>query len=242
MLQQCLKKRPLKASGLIEELQGDMKNAVKVLKAQMADIIASITKDIDDLKAKIVVLERAVANGGPTHKEAARIRVPEPKPYNGARDAKELENFLWQVEQYFKAVRRRGGHGACGNHVPHGRRNAVVAPAARGDIEKGLVAIDTWEDLKRELFFNSFPRMSSTWPARALSDSDTAERSGSMSFTTLMLDITDLFVVSEKDQLFYFMDGLQPWAEQELHRRGVQDLATALAEAERLVDYSHKQG
>jgi hypothetical protein len=30
------------------------------------------------------------------------MKVPEPKYYSGARDAKELENGLWQVEEYFK--------------------------------------------------------------------------------------------------------------------------------------------
>ena len=33
------------------------------------------------------------------------------------------------------------------------------------------------------------------------------------------------------------MDNLQSWAEQELRRRGVQDLATTMAVAESLVDY-----
>ena len=31
--------------------------------------------------------------------------MPELKPCNGARSAKDLENFLWDMEQYFKAVR-----------------------------------------------------------------------------------------------------------------------------------------
>ena len=33
------------------------------------------------------------------------------------------------------------------------------------------------------------------------------------------------------------MDNLQGWAEQELRRRGVQDLTTAMAIAESLTDY-----
>ena len=37
--------------------------------------------------------------------------------------------------------------------------------------------------------------------------------------------------------LFNFMDNLQGWAEQELRRRGVQDLAIAMAIAESLTDY-----
>ena len=43
--------------------------------------------------------------------------------------------------------------------------------------------------------------------------------------------------MSEKKLLFNFMDNLQSWAEQELRRRGVQDLTTAMAVAKSLVEY-----
>ena len=36
---------------------------------------------------------------------ATKVKVPEPKPINGARSAKDLENFLWDMEQYFKVAR-----------------------------------------------------------------------------------------------------------------------------------------
>ncbi|RVW98867.1 hypothetical protein CK203_024109 [Vitis vinifera] len=49
-----------------------------------------------------------------------------------------------------------------------------------------------------------------------------------------MLEIPNM---TEEELLFNFMDNLQGWAEQELRRRGVQDLATAMAVAESLTDY-----
>ena len=33
------------------------------------------------------------------------VRVPELKPFGGARNAKDLKNFLWDMEQYFIAAR-----------------------------------------------------------------------------------------------------------------------------------------
>lgn len=42
--------------------------------------------------------------------------------------------------------------------------------------------------------------------------------------------------MTEEDRLF-FLDGLQPWAAQELHRHGVQDLNTVVVAAESLVEY-----
>ena len=38
----------------------------------------------------------------------------------------------------------------------------------------------------------------------------------------------------EKDKLFSFLDGLKPWAQQELHRRNVTDVIGTIATAERL--------
>ena len=49
-----------------------------------------------------------------------------------------------------------------------------------------------------------------------------------------MLQILNM---GEEDLLFNFMDGLQSWACQELQRRGVQDISTALTTAETLVEY-----
>ena len=34
-----------------------------------------------------------------------KMRVPETKSYNGVRSAKELEKFLWDIENYFKVAK-----------------------------------------------------------------------------------------------------------------------------------------
>ncbi|KAL6340427.1 hypothetical protein AAG906_006089 [Vitis piasezkii] len=36
--------------------------------------------------------------------EAPRMKVPKPHMFNGKRDAKELDNFLWHMERYFEAI------------------------------------------------------------------------------------------------------------------------------------------
>ena len=52
--------------------------------------------------------------------------------------------------------------------------------------------------------------------------------------SSLMLEIPN---ANKEDILFNFMDNLQEWVEKELRRRGVQDIATAMAVAESLVDF-----
>ena len=44
-----------------------------------------------------------------------------------------------------------------------------------------------------------------------------------------MLDIRSM---SEKDKVFLFVNGLQPWAKTKIHENKVQDLATAIASVE----------
>lgn len=51
--------------------------------------------------------------------------------------------------------------------------------------------------------------------------------------TNLVLEIPGL---SDKNSLFNFMNGLQPWTKTKLRRRGVQNLATVIAIAESLID------
>ena len=72
--------------------------------------------------------------------------------FGGARNAKELEIFLWDMEQFFKAA-----------HVPDSEMVSITSMYLSGDAklwwrtrmgddaESGRPQIDTWETLKREL-------------------------------------------------------------------------------------------
>ena len=53
-----------------------------------------------------------------------KARVPEPKPFGGARNAKELENFLWDMEQYFVVAQ-----------IPTGEQVTITTMYLSGDLE-----------------------------------------------------------------------------------------------------------
>ena len=98
-----------------------------------------------------------------------------------------------------------------------------------------MCAIDTWEDLKRELRNQFLPdnvEYNARLQHRELKHTDKISEFVSK-FSVLMLDLPDM---AEKDRLFYFLEGLQPWARTELQRQRVRDVASALAAAERLTD------
>ncbi|KAL0449464.1 UNVERIFIED_CONTAM: hypothetical protein Slati_1502800 [Sesamum latifolium] len=62
-------------------------------------------RDMEQMSIQIGLLQRAVSNAPVVaHDVGSRLRIPEPKAYGGARDAKEVENFLFDMEQYFLAA------------------------------------------------------------------------------------------------------------------------------------------
>ncbi|KAK3025937.1 hypothetical protein RJ639_040853 [Escallonia herrerae] len=192
-----------------------------------------------ELQDRVELLSRAVVNtpaGGAEH--SSRPRVPEPKSYGGARDAKELENFLFDIDQYFRAIRVDS----------EATKVSMAAMYLVGDaklwwrkkyaeIEDGSCVINTWEILKRELKSQFFPENTAFNARKALLE---CKHTGSVreycqAFSALMLDISDMSAV---DKLFFFMEGLKPWARTELNRRRVNNLNEAIIAAESLSDYN----
>ena len=77
-----------------------------------------------------------------------KIKVPEPKHYNGARDAKELENFLFDIEQYFDATEPPSEKAEVATAAMYLSGDAKLWWRSRyADIRAGVCQIDTWEDL-----------------------------------------------------------------------------------------------
>ncbi|KAL0400225.1 UNVERIFIED_CONTAM: hypothetical protein Sradi_2365800 [Sesamum radiatum] len=62
-------------------------------------------REMEQMSIQIGLLQCAVSNEpGVAHDTGVRLRIPELKAYNGARDAKEIENFLFYIERYFLAA------------------------------------------------------------------------------------------------------------------------------------------
>ena len=80
---------------MVTELYEDVKAALDVVRVEVADI-----------STKVNVVVRVVENQTPTRRTTRpnKVKLPEPKPFFGARDAKALENYIFDLEQYFKAT------------------------------------------------------------------------------------------------------------------------------------------
>lgn len=67
-------------------------------------ILAGVLKgSIEVLEEEVGLLNQVIGNTSPSEDKPSK--VPELKAYNRARNAKALENFLWDMEQYFQAAR-----------------------------------------------------------------------------------------------------------------------------------------
>ncbi|XP_042950418.1 uncharacterized protein LOC122282551 [Carya illinoinensis] len=106
------------------------------------------------------------------------------------------------------------------------------------EIKKGTCTIDSWEEfkheLKRQLYLENVAI--NVWKRMKELKHTFSIRNYVEEFSALMLQITNM---SEEDLLFNFIDGLKSWVAQELKRRGVNDISTALTVVETLEEYEY---
>ncbi|KAL0345996.1 UNVERIFIED_CONTAM: hypothetical protein Sradi_4430900 [Sesamum radiatum] len=208
----------------------------------VSDEVSCLTDTVDfrleNLKTNLRLVKKAVASSGAEGAAvASKVRVLDPKPFGGERSAKELENFLWDMEAYFQAAK-----------VPDAEKVSITSMYLTGDAKlwwrsrllddasANRERIETWEVLKKELKEQFLP-CNTSWLAREslrnLRHTGTV-REFVKTFSSLMLDVRDM---PKEDKLFNFMAGLQPWAQTELRRQGVKDLPSAIAAVDHLVDF-----
>ncbi|KAL0402154.1 UNVERIFIED_CONTAM: hypothetical protein Slati_4245300 [Sesamum latifolium] len=116
-------------------------------------------RDIEQMSIQIGLLQRAMSNAPVVaHDVGARLRIPEPKAYSGARDANEVENFLFDMEQYFLAA----------NVEDEARKVSTATMYLTGDaklwwrikyseIQANRVQLDTWALLREAIRVEFFP-------------------------------------------------------------------------------------
>ncbi|KAF2300131.1 hypothetical protein GH714_009331 [Hevea brasiliensis] len=161
-------------------------------------------------KGQVSLLMKAVSNMNGGAFEMGKAKIPEPKSFVGK---------LKIVPMYLA------------NDAKLWWRTKVEQSIS------GQCSIVTWDDFKKALKAQFYPENVAYNVQCKLAE---LQHTGSIreyvrSFTALMLDIKDM---SEADRLFNFQKGLKPWARNELVRRGVKELSTALAAVESLDDYT----
>ena len=97
-----------------EQLQKTESDHFNRVKNKVVDVLATVSTWTDkmgeilsSLETDVSLLKKALQNASlsSSSESTQKAKVPDPKPFTGSRNAKELENFLWDMGHYFKAVR-----------------------------------------------------------------------------------------------------------------------------------------
>ncbi|KAJ7968204.1 Senescence-specific cysteine protease sag39 [Quillaja saponaria] len=140
----------------IDQSQAQLEGAVHTMRGEILEDMAIMEDKLGELNTKVNITMRAVGNDNHNlYAEGVRqrrMKVPEPRAFGGARDAKELENFLFDMEQYFRAVRMDSEEANVTTTTMYLAGDAKLWWRTKYvDIQDGRCVIDTWEDLRREL-------------------------------------------------------------------------------------------
>ncbi|KAJ9680701.1 hypothetical protein PVL29_019883 [Vitis rotundifolia] len=207
------------------------------VESRMEALAARMEARDQEIRQELAIYKAAVSAQVMATQGASRVEVPKPQGFSGKRDAKELDNFLWHMERYFEAIAVIDEAAKVRIATLYLTDTATLWWRRRfADMEKGICTIETWEDFKREIKRQFYPEDVAYLARKNMRrlKHTSSIRDYVKEFSSLMLEIPNM---TEEELLFNFMDNLQGWAEQELRRRGVQDLATAMAVAESLTDY-----
>ena len=216
-----------------KELEGrqraefEMKEAITSLECQLMEALNTI----ETMKAEMSTLREDIEAGGsvpPDRDREARVEAPKPPMFKGIRDAQEVENFLWHLENYFKCSRVKNDETKINTAVLYLSEMAILWWRRKeAEIGKGTCIINTWEQFREEFKKVFFPNNVIYEVKRKFRE---LKQTGSIrayvkEFTTLTLQIPNL---TDEDMLFHFMDGLHNWVKTELERRQVKTIDEAI--------------
>ncbi|KAF2283823.1 hypothetical protein GH714_016266 [Hevea brasiliensis] len=101
------------------------------IKDDIKEIVSTIQGELVELKGKVNLLVRVVSNPHVGAYEVGKAKILERKAFGGVRDAKEIDNFLFDMELYFNATK---------NDSDEGR--ASERQKTKTSSERGLMCVD----------------------------------------------------------------------------------------------------
>ena len=217
----------------------ELKESITSLEFRLLDA----TTMIQTLKNKVVALEEereVAATASLGQERETRVEVPKPPTFKGVRDALEVGNFLWHLENYFRCNRVRSDASKINTVVLFLSDVAMLWWKRKdAEIERGTCTIDTWEQFREEFKRAFFPN---NVIYEAKSKFRELKQTGSIrvyvkEFTTLMLEIPNL---TDDDILFNVINGLQNWVRTELECRKVRTIDESITQDEALIDFKHE--
>ncbi|KAK5840084.1 hypothetical protein PVK06_008952 [Gossypium arboreum] len=184
----------------IDDKVNDGDNAIETMMVGKTDameaMITALKEEIAELKGELTIYKAALGNGGlaavtPT----PSVHVPKPKEFKGTRSAREVDNFLWGVKQYFRA-----------NDIADYATKVITAAMyltdiallwwrrRSTDVRRGGTEIGTWKEFQYEFkaqFYHEYAEDEARAKLRRLSQQGTVKEYV-QEFSELMLQISDM--------------------------------------------------
>ena len=107
---------------LLETYDNFFEEKLARFKAEMQSLIDDFKGVLQSYGEDVAVLKKAVLQGFSSGPEALSSKVRKPKGFNDNMNAKELEKFLWDMEQFFKAA-----------HIPDDEKVSITSMYLTGD-------------------------------------------------------------------------------------------------------------
>ena len=151
------------------ELDNSHKNMLKMINDTTDDFRVTLNvvrNEIVEVKTKVNLTMRAIENQAPGGGaiSVSKIKNPETKSFCGARDAMALENFIFDMDQYFKATNTFTEKAKVTLATMHLSEDAKLLWRSQYvDIQERRCIIDTWDNLKKELRSHFFLRILKFW-------------------------------------------------------------------------------
>lgn len=245
--------------GKVEDIQSVLSTDMDVVKAQLAQILSGMTTQatrMEQMSNGLATCQQAIANVAPRARVEAnatsgsismarapsppKLQIPKPKPYDGKRDARDIDNFVWQMERYFESMLIEDDLTKVRTAAHYMNDMATLWWRTYNEnVEKGSTEpVETWDQFKRELKRYFYPT-NATFQAR---DSlMKLKHTGSIRdylkrFQDLALLVPDM---GDRDKLYHFMANLSPWAKQQVSLKEPESLEAAVRAAERLADVEY---
>ena len=70
----------------------------------MMTLSGALKEKLSGVELEILLVKKVVVDNAHDTNFYHKVKVPKPKSFGCARSTKELENFLWNMEQYFKVA------------------------------------------------------------------------------------------------------------------------------------------
>ncbi|KAK8335259.1 hypothetical protein V6Z12_A09G042300 [Gossypium hirsutum] len=71
----------------------------------LEEMMLAMKKEIKELKGELTIYKAALTNGMSSSKSKQQaMDVPKPEKFKGTRSVRDVDNFLWEIEQYFQAI------------------------------------------------------------------------------------------------------------------------------------------